>query len=174
MIQLEQKYLALLAEAERRELPDVEGIRLCFQILSLASAIDRDCATQLKPHGLSEGRFVLLFLLDAAQDGVPPHVLADQAGVRRATVTGLLDGLERDGFVERVSSPHDRRSRLIQLTHKGKAIAKQLFAQHSQWIASLLSDVSEHERRTLSNLLTTVAARTMQGADPIADKEDSV
>lgn len=174
MSQLEQKYLALLAEAERRELPDVEGIRLCFQILSLASAIDRDCATQLKPHGLSEGRFVLLFLLDAALVGVPPHVLADQAGVRRATVTGLLDGLERDGFVERVSSPHDRRSHLIRLTHRGKAIAKQLFSQHSQWIASLLGDVSEHERRTLSNLLTKVADRTIHGAGSLKNEEGSV
>lgn len=165
-MQLEQKYLALLAEAERRNLADVEGIRLCFQILSLASSIDRECAAQLAPHGLSEARFVVLFLLDAAPDGVPPHVLADQAGVRRATVTGLLDGLERDGFARRTASPTDRRSRLIQLTPKGKATTKRLFAKHNQWIASLLGDVSERERKTLSKLLAKVAARTMRQAAP--------
>ena len=68
-MQLSQKYQALLDEAQRRQLPDVDGIRLCFQALSLAAAIDRDCAALLAPHGLSEGRFVLLFLLDAA-----PHL----------------------------------------------------------------------------------------------------
>ena len=92
MIELEQKYRALLDEAERRGLPDVDNIRLCFRALSLAAAIDRDCAAMLAPHGLSEGRFVLLFLLDAAGAGIAPKVLAEQAGVTRATVTGLLDG----------------------------------------------------------------------------------
>ena len=67
---LEQKYLALLDAAKRRQLPDLDSIRLCFQTLSLASAIDRDCAALLAPHGLSEGRFVLLFLLDAAMNNM--------------------------------------------------------------------------------------------------------
>ncbi|MGD9946164.1 MAG: MarR family transcriptional regulator, partial [Burkholderiaceae bacterium] len=72
---LERKYQALLQEAQRRNLPDLEGMRLCMHTLSLAAAIDRDCATQLAVHGLSEGRFVLLFLLDAVADGLAPHEL---------------------------------------------------------------------------------------------------
>src|SRR5688572_7998896 len=98
MKNLEQKYLALLGEAERRQIPDLDNIRLCFQVLSLASSIDRDCAALLAPFGLSEGRFVLLFVLDAADDGLAPNALAEQAGVTRATVTGLLDGLERESL----------------------------------------------------------------------------
>ena len=47
---LEQKYLALLHDAEQRQLNDIDGIRLCFQTLSLAAAIDRNCATLLAPH----------------------------------------------------------------------------------------------------------------------------
>ena len=94
-MKLEQKYLALIQEAQQRKMPDVDGIRLCFQTLSLAAGIDRDCATLLAPHSLSEGRFVLLFLLDAAPGGLAPNALAERAGVTRATVTGLLDGLER-------------------------------------------------------------------------------
>ncbi|WP_228560054.1 MULTISPECIES: hypothetical protein [Myxococcus] len=49
---LEQKYEALLNEAQRRQLPDVDSIRLVFQTLSLASTVDRDCAALLAPHGL--------------------------------------------------------------------------------------------------------------------------
>ncbi|GHD03372.1 hypothetical protein GCM10007320_63350 [Pseudorhodoferax aquiterrae] len=78
---LEQKYLALFAEAERRGLPDVEGARLCFQTLSVAAGIDRGCVALLEPHGLSEGRFVLLALLDASTYGLAPNALAEQAGV---------------------------------------------------------------------------------------------
>ncbi|MCL2344854.1 MAG: MarR family transcriptional regulator [Desulfobulbus sp.] len=158
-MELEQKYLALMQEAQRRRMPDVEGIRLCFQTLSLAAAIDRDCAALLAPHGLSEGRFVLLFLLDAAADGLAPNILAELAGVTRATITGLLDGLEREGLIERHAHASDRRALCIRLTHKGKRVAKNVFEQHGRWIASLFGDLSAPERNQLATLLDKVAGK---------------
>lgn len=154
---LEQKYQALLGEAARRQLPDVEGIRLCFQTLSLASAIDRDCAALLAPHGLSEGRFVLLFLLEAAPGGLAPNALAERAGVTRATVTGLLDGLEREALIERQADEQDRRALRIVPTRKGKQLAKRIFDQHGRWIASLYGNLSATERQQLAGLLGKVA-----------------
>lgn len=154
---LEQKYQSLLSEAQRRKLPDLGGIRLCFQTLSLAAAIDRDCAAKLAPHGLSEGRFVMLFLLDAATDGLAPNTLAEQAGVTRATVTGLLDGLEREEMIERHAVEGDRRALCIRLTRKGKRVAKTVFEQHSRWIASLYGNLSKAERTQLGALLDKVA-----------------
>lgn len=156
-MRLEQKYRALIQEAQRRNMPDVEGIRLCFQTLSLATGIDRDCAALLEPHGLSEGRFVLLFLLDAASDGLAPNTLAEQAGVTRATVTGLLDGLEREELIERHANANDRRALCIRLTHKGKRVAKNVFEQHGRWIASLYGNLSTPERKQLAALLGKVA-----------------
>lgn len=157
IMQLDQKYNALIQEAQRRQLPDVDGIRLCFQTLSLASAIDRDCAALLAPHGLSEGRFVLLFLLDAAGDGLAPNVLAEQSGVTRATVTGLLDGLEREALIERTADSTDRRALRIHLTRKGKQMAKKVVDQHGRWIAGLFGNLSATERRQLTTLLDKVA-----------------
>ncbi len=156
-MEMEQKYLALVQEAQRRKMPDVEGIRLCFQTLSLASHIDRECAALLAPHGLSEGRFVLLFLLDAAAEGLAPNTLAEQAGVTRATVTGLLDGLEREELIERHAHASDRRALCIRLTRKGKRVAKAVFEQHGCWIASLFGNLSASERNQLGTLLEKVA-----------------
>lgn len=158
-MQLAQKYQALLDEAQRRQIPDVDGIRLCFQALSLAAAIDRDCAALLAPHGLSEGRFVLLFLLDAAPDGLAPAVLAQQAGVSRATVTGLLDGLERAALVARQADANDRRALRICLTPQGRQVAQAVFAQHGRWIASLFGLLDAAERAQLTRLLDKVATR---------------
>nr|CAD61124.1 putative transcription regulator [Cupriavidus oxalaticus] len=164
-MKLEQKYSALIQEAQRRKMPDVEGIRLCFQTLSLAAGIDRDCATLLAPHGLSEGRFVLLFLLDAAPDGLAPNTLAEQAGVTRATVTGLLDGLEREELIERHADANDRRALCIRLTRKGKRVAKTVFEQHGRWIASLYGNLSAPERKQLAALLEKVSGN-LAGAAP--------
>lgn len=156
-MRLDQKYQALLEQARLQNQPDLEGIQLCLQTLSLASRIDRDCASQLAPHALSEGRFVLLFLLDAAPEGVAPKVLAERAGIRRATVTGLLDGLQREDLIARHADLDDRRGLRIRLTPKGKQLAKTVFEQHSRWIASLFSPLSPQERTQLSTLLGKVA-----------------
>lgn len=154
---LAPKYQALLDEAQQRNLPDIEGMALCFQLLSLATTIDRDCAARLAAHGLSEGRFVLLFLLDATNEGLAPNRLAERAGITRATVTGLLDGLEREALIERLADAHDRRALRIVLTDKGKRLARQLFAEHSQWIASLFSPLRDAERQQLRMLLGKIA-----------------
>lgn len=154
---LEKKYKALLGEVQSRNLPDVEGIRLCFMTLSLASSIDRDCASQLAVHGLSEGRFILLFLLDASSEGIAPKTLAEQAGITRATVTGLLDGLEREELIERHADKDDRRALKIQLTSKGKVLAKEVFDQHSRWISDLFGNLSFQEREQLTQLLVKVS-----------------
>lgn len=157
--------MALIQEAQRRKMPDVEGIRLCFQTLSLATAIDRDCAMLLAPHGLSEGRFVLLFLLDAAPDGLAPNTLAERAGVTRATVTGLLDGLEREQLIERHADANDRRALCIRLTRKGQRVARAVFGQHGRWVASLYGNLSAPERKQLAALLEKVAGN-LEGAAP--------
>ena len=83
-MKLDQKYRALILEAERRGMRDIESMRICFEVLSLASAIDKECASLLAPHLLSEGRFVILSLLAGSTDGMAPNALAKQAGVTRA------------------------------------------------------------------------------------------
>lgn len=153
---LEQKHIALLDEAHRREQPGTENMRLCFEVLALASGIDRACAARLAPHRLSEGKFVLMLLLRDLPEGLAPHELAGRAGVTRATITGLLDGLERDGFLARHGDKGDRRKVSVRLTAKGQALAVDLFDEHSQWIASLFSGFDQHEREALSGLLRRV------------------
>lgn len=157
-LELNRKYQALLAQAQIRQLSDtdVEGMELCFQTLSLAAAIDRDCSALLAPHGLSEGRFVLLFLLEAAGGPLAPHTLAEQAGITRASVTSLLDGLEREALIQRKADQHDRRALIIELTPTGRALAGTLVAQHSRWIASLFAPLSPNERKQFARLLGKV------------------
>jgi DNA-binding MarR family transcriptional regulator len=153
---LEQKHLALLEEAERRAVAPTDNIRACFELLTLARAIDRDCAARLAPHRLSEGKFVLLFLLHGKPDGLSPHELSERAGVTRATITGLLDGLERDGFIARRGGLDDRRKIAVALTDAGRKTARDLFIEHAEWVASLFEGFTADERKTLNDLLLRI------------------
>lgn len=163
MISLEQKHHSLLQEAERRSQPGIANLRLCLELLALTAAIDRDCAVRLAPHNLSEGKFVVLFLLHGQPHGLSPHELADRAGVTRPTITGLLDGLERDGFLARHSDLQDRRKVSIRLSPKGEATARTLFADHTQWIGTLFEGFSSEERIQFSALLQRVWQNTDAG-----------
>lgn len=156
MITLEQKYTALLGVAKDQGAAEVPQMKACFEVLALAGAIDRSCAQRLAPYRLSEGKFVLLFLLQQTPDGLAPNELAERAGVTRGTITGLLDGLERDGYISRYPDGADRRRLTIRLSPQGKEIAAKLVEDHSQWIASLFAGFSPEELEALTPLLNRV------------------
>jgi DNA-binding MarR family transcriptional regulator len=93
---------------------------------------------------------VLSILVDAAGP-LPPHEIGRRLIVTRATVTGLVDSLERRGFV-RLSHPKDRRSLLVEIT-KGRRTLNQrrpLVRRHQRvWLQPL----SEREQESLVELL---------------------
>ncbi|MGU3576776.1 MarR family winged helix-turn-helix transcriptional regulator [Brucellaceae bacterium C25G] len=156
MKKFEQKHQALIEEAERRGQLSTDNLRACFEVLALSAAIDKDCASRLAPYGLSEGKFVLLFLLNGEPEGLSPHELAERAGVTRATITGLLDGLERDQFINRQSKFDDRRKIAVMLTAKGKQTANYLFDLHTQWISTLFAGFSDQDRYLLQSFLERI------------------
>ena len=139
-------------------------IRTCFSVLALASAIDRDCARRLQAHGLSEGRFVILVVLLKLDGALAPHDLAERIGVTRATMTGLLDGLERDRLVARRRDKRDRRSVKISLTPAGRNLAERLNDAHLRWVAGLASDLTVDEQDVLQRLLARIWQRTDAGS----------
>lgn len=59
------------------------------------------------------------------RDELPLKDLASACNCTRATITGLVDGLEDKGLVTREPNPDDRRSLLATLTERGHAIQQQ-------------------------------------------------
>ncbi len=161
---LEIKHRALLG-AETPENSHYQNMRLCFELLSTAKMIDLSCTQRLAPYQLSESRFVILFLLQQEPEGLAPHLLAERAGITRATLTGLLDGLERDDFILRNHSQTDRRSIIVTLTDKGKQTATSLVSDHSQWIVSLMAPLNKQEKQMLSTLLGKIWTAAQEPAD---------
>ena len=93
---------------------------------------------------------------DCASVPRTPAELADAAGVTRATMTGLIDTLERDGYVVREPDPSDRRMLSVRLTSKGEQFLQEFLPGHFRIIAAVMSTLSESERKTLVRLLVKV------------------
>jgi DNA-binding MarR family transcriptional regulator len=145
--------------------PDLDP-SACEAYLNLLRAGDeafRQAESFFTLHGLSPGRFTLLMLLYDKMAGQPlpqtPAQLADKAGVTRATITGLVDTLERDGLVRREHDSGDRRMMLVRLTEKGHAAIEEILPLHFKRMATLMAPLSDNERKTLVKLLNKVAAQ---------------
>lgn len=102
----------------------------------------------LAAHGLSQGRFAVLCFLNREPDQpVNQTHLAEAYGVSKATITGLTDGLERDGLVERLPDPADRRATLVGLTAKGRKFLDAFMPHHMKRTAAVFAEfrVADHE-----------------------------
>jgi DNA-binding MarR family transcriptional regulator len=97
------------------------GVGALVALLRAHSGITRDLNTQLTvEHGLTLSDFEVLLRLSRAPDRRMRRVdLADQVFLTASGVTRLLDGLERQGFVERASCDTDRRVVYAVLTEPG-------------------------------------------------------
>ena len=95
------------------------------------------------------------FLIVSANKGEAPtaSTLSAHLGISNASVTKLLDRLERGGHIERLAHPTDRRSRTIRLSEQTKAAAMASMgraqAQRFQAATSLTADEREVVTRFL-------------------------
>ncbi len=68
-------------------------------------------------------------------------------------ITVVIDNLEKDGLVERVPFPKDRRAITVRLTLKGEKLFHDIFSKHAQFVTKVASVLTEDEQVQLSALL---------------------
>ena len=116
----------------------------------LAESLDRFLAT----HGLLQGRWWVLILLMRGDDLTStPSELAEKAGVSRATMSGLINGLLRDGLVDRQEDNNDRRSYSILLTAAGQDKLDEVMPDYYPRVKKMMNAIPEQQREDLVNQL---------------------
>jgi DNA-binding MarR family transcriptional regulator len=154
------KYEVFLQEAKR--FPGLDA-SACYTYLQLLRTGDELLALDeqvLSSYGTRHGRFNLLMMLLKYSDGeATPAGLADKTGVTRATISGLLDGLEKDGLIERRPDPEDRRLIRVHLTAAGQEFLDKIVPGYCRWLSSIVEPLDEKERQQLVILLEKIRTR---------------
>ena len=98
---------------------------------------------------------IIQFLLTAARsdDTVTPTALSRHLGVTSASMTALLDRLERAGAIERVRHPSDRRSLVITATPFAEQTVGAPVVAFQQATRQIAADLTEDEHAAVIGFL---------------------
>ena len=140
--------------AERYPDADVTAVASFLNLLRVATDLSIALDTCLSKHGILQGRWwVLILLMREESKTSTPSLLADKTGVTRATMTGLIDGLEQGGLVARVFTKDDRRSVLISLTEAGQAKLDVVMPDYYRRLRQCMQALDEEKRVQLQQIL---------------------
>ena len=151
------KYEAIEQRSRRYPQVNAAAVESFLVLLRVASDVLEAMERFLAGHGMSQGRFTVLMLLNREPDRpASPSDLATRSGVTRATMTGLLDGLERDRLVKREADRQDRRMLLVELTARGRKLLDGMLPDYYSNIASIMAHLPDSEKHHLVELLGKV------------------
>ena len=150
----------------RREFPSGDPTATeCAQNLIWAAELFLDADTRaLRRHGLSTAARILLATLEGAGEPLSQTAIAERLLVTGASVTSLVDTLERKKLVTRTRDRDDRRVVLVELTDAARPVIDEFLAEVTRLHAAEFAVLSEDERETFVLLLAKVAG-SIQGLD---------
>ena len=176
------RYECLLKAAQAYPDLDPSATEVFLHLLRSGDEVFRVSERHLARHHISEGRFGVLMALWSSSErpggdgrnALTPAELADRTGVTRATITGLVDTLEKDGLVTRAPHQEDRRMLSVTLTPRGRELLREILPGHFRRMSWLMATLSEQERVTLVRLLGKVMQRASEeGSDAAAPSASS-
>ncbi|MGO1163350.1 MarR family winged helix-turn-helix transcriptional regulator [Brucella pseudogrignonensis] len=124
---------------------------LSAEMIDAMAKVNRKLRTvfdaRVKERGLTLARArTLLTLIE--QEGLYQKELAEVLEIENATMVRLIDGLERQAFVERQAVEGDRRAKRIVMTEEGKALAQQVVDLAAEVRVDLLEGISDDDLNT--------------------------
>ena len=142
-----------------------QSLRVWLRLLSCENQIEQYLRTRLrKEFDVTLPQFDVLSELDHAGQQLTMSHLSEKLMVSNGNVTGVVDRLERNGYVTRQASPTDRRVQHILLTDAGRNKFQEMATIHEQWVKELFNDLDADKLEKLLELLNTTRASVTRNA----------
>ena len=114
--------------------------------------MEQNAVRSVSALGLGLSDFAVLELL-LHKGPQPVNIIGKKVLLTSGSITTAIDRLESKKLVQRTDDPHDLRSRIVQLTAKGRTLIERAFHQHSIDMEETLAVLRPRERTELIRLL---------------------
>ncbi|MCX4741353.1 MarR family winged helix-turn-helix transcriptional regulator [Streptomyces antibioticus] len=115
---------------------------------------------RLRSGGASVARLRAMRMLARAEQPLRMRDLSELTGVAARTATSIVDSLERDGLVERLPHPTDRRAFLLRLTEEGLRCHREAEEVDRLALAEATAALDADDRARLRGLLARIREAT--------------
>jgi DNA-binding MarR family transcriptional regulator len=130
------------------------SVRLWLRMLACTNRIENFVRQNLQAKFQTTlPRFDLMAQLERAPRGLKMSELSQRMMVTGGNVTGITDGLEKEGLVVREVDPTDRRVFYVKLSAEGQRQFRRMAAEHEQWIIGLFEGMTVKHKNELVDLL---------------------
>ena len=128
--------------------------RLVLDVFRASSLLAKAGNRLAGSQGLTQQQWVLLAAIArGGREGLPLSQLGRSLLVTKANITGMVDRLERDGYVAREDHPRDRRVTRARLTTKGRGFLDRIAPLESAWTQRAFGGFRRAEKEALVRLL---------------------
>ena len=131
---------------------------LTTAVMATADVFLRESQRLFRPHGLTAAQYNVLNVLGPKVDGMSQRELSDLLVVDRSNVTGLLDRMQKAGWVQRADDPADRRVYRVTLTPAGRKLWAKVEPRYHEVVAQVTRSISKRQMSECIDLLHRLAA----------------
>jgi len=133
---------------------DFPALDVVFALRRTAQQMDNTITEWMADTAGTPARFQILGRLWASGAGGVPHKeIVKALEVTRATVSGLMAALERDGLVKSSVDRDDRRNLIATLTSRGRTIFEKAIDINLASLRAVFATLSADELETFTSLL---------------------
>jgi len=153
---------------------DHQSLKVWLRLLSCSTQIETEIRKRLRAEfSMTLARFDYLAQLHRHPGGLRMSALSRFLMVTGGNVTGLTDELEKEGLVERLAEPDDRRSYRVSLTKKGSKLFERIASVHEAWVISIFAGMTPPQKSQLLDLLGRLRVQLADIQSMAADRDAS-
>lgn len=131
--------------------------RLIIELKKAHNILEEAHTRFFSNYNISYTKFnVLVILFKAESEGIMLSEIGDRLLVTKANITGLIDRLEKQGYVKRIRNGEDRRKIMAAITEKGRVFTQNVIESYKKWSDNILSNLKEDEKNQMINALKKI------------------
>lgn len=152
--------MKLSAQGPKGPITHADANRLADFVLFTQRSCILNLSNELNKGNVSFPQFFLLAYL-SSEEYLTMSDIAKKMGHSTAAATGLVDRLEKLGYVERVHAAEDRRKIMVRITQKGAELVSRMRKEIATDLASLLSEMDEDQAEAVEHTKRAIKSRAM-------------